>query len=145
MKRLNLLLILALFFLSNFSLSFSIKEFMDMEKSGYPEEMEVFFTGLVQGAFVINGMVFDEYGEMMLCPPSGMDVDGRFYLDNTLTYLKKFGPIVAAEWEKETGRKDLYQEHVSIGFGLMMAGYNCDIDSNKDTKKVLDDFIKGIK
>ncbi len=131
--------------MSNFSLSFSIKEFMDMEKSGYPEEMEVFFTGLVQGAFVINGMVFDEYGEMMLCPPSGMDVDGRFYLDNTLIYLKKFGPTVAAQWEKETGRKDLYQEHVSIGFGLMMAGYNCDIDSNKDTKKVLDDFIKGIK
>ena len=139
----NSLLILALFFLSNFSLSFSIKEFMDMEESGYTEEMEIFFTGLVQGAFVMNGMVFEEYGEIMLCAPNEMD--GRYYLDNTLNYLKKFGPNVATHWEKETGRKDFYQEHVSMGFGLMMAGYDCDIDSNKENKKVLDDFIKKNK
>ena len=127
----NLLLILALLFVSNISLTLSIKEFMDMrDTTGYSEEIEIYFSGLMSGSLVMNSMAQDKFKDKIFCGPFER-YDPQCHMALTLMYLKESGPKVAQAWKAELGR-DFYQEEVGTAYGLMLLStYFCENTFNE--------------
>ena len=115
-----------------------------MEKSDYPEETLIYFAGLWAGAFAVNGLVFDKYGDFMFCP-SFKDPHPEKIIEDTLNYLKIDGPAVATMWEKETG-SNFYQQPVGLAFALMMGNdYMCKKDAKSLKEKLWQDMTESIK
>ncbi len=138
----NLILAFALIFISNFSLSFTIKQFMDMEKSGYTEEIEIYFSGLWSGADAVNEAVFDKYGDTFFCR-SLKSPDPKKMIEDTISFLKLAGPAITPVWEKETDLGDFYQAHISIAFMLMIGTYyECKNDPNVLGREYWKDIIE---
>lgn len=120
---------MTLLFMSNFSSTLSIKDFMEMRDSGYPDETEIYFSGLMSGALVMNSMAQDKFKDKLFCGPFER-YDAKYHIAMTHMYVKDTGPTIAPLWKSELG-KDFYQEEVSTAYGLMLLNnYFCESDFN---------------
>ncbi len=100
------------------------------DTTGYSEETEIYFSGLMSGSLVINSMAQDKFGDRIFCGPFER-YDPKYHMALTLRYLKESGPNVAQAWNAELGR-DFYQEEVSTAYGLMlMSEYLCESTFNE--------------
>ena len=100
------------------------------DTTGYSEETEIYFSGLMSGSLVINSMALEKFGDRIFCGPFER-YDPQYHMALTLRYLKESGPKVAQAWKAELG-KDFYQEEVSNAYGLMlMTEYLCESTFNE--------------
>ena len=125
MKR--VLITSILFLLSTFSYGMTVTEFSQVMKTqlNYPEDMKLYFTGLMSSALMFNALSLDIHGKRFFCSPIEMKHNVDEHIQITNYYIETVGDNMRAEY-RSFGRNFDEAEISEVYAYAIMTVYGCD-------------------
>ncbi len=127
MRVMRNFLLSAFFVLSNSAFSMTVSEFQQVMKTKleYPEDMTLYFTGLMSSALMFNAVSLDMNGKRFFCSPVEKMHKVDEHIQITNWYITNAGDTMRKEYRKMGRNFDNVE--ISEAYTLaLMTYYSCD-------------------
>tara|TARA_B100000963_G_scaffold284837_1_gene253661 strand:+ start:218 stop:592 length:375 start_codon:yes stop_codon:yes gene_type:complete len=124
MKK-TLLSIILIFSISSHAMTVSEFEKVMKTQINYPEDMTLYFTGLMSSALMFNALSLDMSGKRMFCSPRNKMHKVEEHIQITNWYITNVGDTMRSEYRKMGRNFD--EIEISEAYALaLITYYSCD-------------------
>tara|TARA_B100000427_G_C15031896_1_gene387257 strand:+ start:86 stop:460 length:375 start_codon:yes stop_codon:yes gene_type:complete len=124
MKK-TLLSIILIFSISSHAMTVSEFEKVMKTQINYPEDMTLYFTGLMSSALMFNALSLDMSGKRMFCSPRNKMHKVEEHIQITNWFITKAGETMRSEYRKMGRNFD--EIEISEAYALALINYySCD-------------------